>query len=398
MCTAYYLTQHPDFDADKHHITIIEARRPASGASGKAGGLLALWAFPQQIVPLSFRLHQELAEQYDGANEWGYRRVSAVSIAGNLQKAAARRAGHNEGHPTKTAQASRKKIGPNLPEDLDWTREGLVESWSQIGDTETTAQVHPYRFTTYILRKVLQTGAAELVIGKVTRYGTDSDGRVVSVTYDRASESPGDDPPGREQPRRSPPDEVTLQADKVVVTAGPWTSKILPECPVSGLRAHSITIAPTRQLSAHALFAELRIGKNSYTSPEIYPRRDEVYVCGEGDNLVPVPASTDDVEVDRAYCDELFKYAGEISDDLRGGRVLRRQACYLPVVNVPSASGPFIGYTNVPGLLVAAGHNCWGINNAPGTGKVMAELILEGRAHSARLAGLEPTRHFEVAV
>jgi glycine/D-amino acid oxidase-like deaminating enzyme len=68
------------------------------------------------------------------------------------------------------------------------------------------------------------------------------------------------------------------------------------------------------------------------------------------------------------------------------------------VVNVPSCSGPFIGYTNIPNLLVAVGHNCWGINNAPGTGKVMAELILEGKAKSAQLHGLEPTRHFEVSV
>ncbi|KAH3685483.1 hypothetical protein WICPIJ_003551, partial [Wickerhamomyces pijperi] len=86
VCTAYYLTKHPDFNKDTHHITIIESRRVAGGASGKAGGLLALWAFPQQIVPLSFKLHQELSDEYNGEEEWGYRRLTTVSVEGNIEK------------------------------------------------------------------------------------------------------------------------------------------------------------------------------------------------------------------------------------------------------------------------------------------------------------------------
>ena len=79
-CTAYYLTQHPSFSPSTHHITIIESRRIAGGASGKAGGLLASWAFPHQIVPLSFQLHQELSDEYDGENNWDYRRLTTVSL------------------------------------------------------------------------------------------------------------------------------------------------------------------------------------------------------------------------------------------------------------------------------------------------------------------------------
>jgi hypothetical protein len=37
--------------------------------------LLALWAYPPEIVPLSYRLHRELAEEHDGANLWGYRQL-----------------------------------------------------------------------------------------------------------------------------------------------------------------------------------------------------------------------------------------------------------------------------------------------------------------------------------
>ena len=41
--TAYFLTRHPRYDPSKHRITILEASKIAGGASGKAGGLLALW-------------------------------------------------------------------------------------------------------------------------------------------------------------------------------------------------------------------------------------------------------------------------------------------------------------------------------------------------------------------
>lgn len=83
-CTAYYLVNHPKYDPEKYRIVLIESKRVAGGASGKAGGLLALWAFPQQIVPLSFNLHQELSDKYNGEKEWGYRRLTTVSLEGDL--------------------------------------------------------------------------------------------------------------------------------------------------------------------------------------------------------------------------------------------------------------------------------------------------------------------------
>ena len=66
-CTsAYYLTRHPRFDPSKHTITLLEASSIAGGASGKAGGLLGLWAYPSSLVPLSYRLHKELADEHAG--------------------------------------------------------------------------------------------------------------------------------------------------------------------------------------------------------------------------------------------------------------------------------------------------------------------------------------------
>jgi glycine/D-amino acid oxidase-like deaminating enzyme len=49
----------------------------------------------------------------------------------------------------------------------------------------------------------------------------------------------------------------------------------------------------------------------------------------------------------------------------------------------------------MPGLLVAAGHTCWGIQNGPGTGKLMSEFVFDGAATSADVEQLDP-RKFKV--
>jgi glycine/D-amino acid oxidase-like deaminating enzyme len=41
---------------------------------------------------------------------------------------------------------------------------------------------------------------------------------------------------------------------------------------------------------------------------------------------------------------------------------------------------------------VNAGHSCWGILNAPATGKSMAELIVDGAPQCVSLAAFDPAR------
>ncbi|CAM9018801.1 hypothetical protein WICANDRAFT_52339 [Wickerhamomyces anomalus NRRL Y-366-8] len=441
VCTAYYLTKHPDFSPETHHITIIESKRVAGGASGKAGGLLALWAFPQQIVPLSFKLHEELAKEYNGEDEWGYRRLTTVSLEGNIQnllntdddsssslddpKKDTQHEIKTSSPPPKTESSEdddstttkstsvesldlknpppkKRTVTKNsiknehdsssttdLPKDLNWIRSEVIQDWSVLGGRDSTAQVHPYKFTNYILKKAMETGAVDLILGKVDEIQfSEETGSATGITYipTKTLGKPNEQ-------------HVSLKGDQIVLTMGPWTSKILPDCPISGLRAHSITIAPHNgTVSPYAIFTELKIGRAKYVSPEMYARKDEVYVCGEGDTLVDVPETTDDVEVIKEKCDQLFHYVGKLSPNLSKGHILKRQACYLPVLDVPSSSGPLIGETNVENLYLASGHSCWGINNAPGTGKIMAELLLEGESHSADISALDPSLYFDASV
>ncbi|KAL6449467.1 TDA3 putative oxidoreductase TDA3 [Candida maltosa Xu316] len=443
VCTAYYLVNHPKYDPQKFHITLIESKRVAGGASGKAGGLLALWAFPEQIVSLSFDLHQKLSNEYNGEKEWGYRRLTTVSLEGDISHLTNKKKSKNDEDedeeededddndtdeynefddgsfkqavthdsdssssltdkpPKKAARNTRSSStiqleslsNRRLPPNLNWITSSLIEHCSTLGGTDTTAQVHPYKFTNFILRKAVEQsqGSLELILGKVDQitYSEES-GSATGVQYRPTSV--------KEDKKQG--EIIDLEASQIVLTVGPWTSKILPDCPISGLRAHSITIAPFKDqpVSPYAIFTEFKTGPYTYISPEIYARQDEVYVCGEGDSTVAVPETTDDVEVVKSKCDELFRQVGKVSPNLRKGQILKRQACYLPVLDVPSSSGPLIGETNVANLYLASGHSCWGINNAPGTGKIMSELLLEGEVTSADISSLDPSLYFDASV
>ncbi|KAJ4369926.1 hypothetical protein N0V83_005690 [Neocucurbitaria cava] len=369
--TAYFLSRHPNFNKETHTITLLESTKIAGGASGKAGGLLALWAYPSCIVPLSYKLHQELAEEHGGAQRWGYRAVHCgqVDCAGQVSKSSLHEKSDAKGESVSLQKRTQKAIGllraRGVPADLDWVDPESLKSYDEMGDPSTTAQVHPYQFTTSMAQLAEERGV-KIVYGSATSINQ-KDGTVTSVTYKSKDTSPSEE-------------TTTIPADTAILTAGPWTKTIWKAAPISALRAHSVTIRPSRPVSAYALFTSIDLprGKNSRRSetvtPEIYARpNNEVYACGEGDQLIPLPTSTDLVQVDDSRCQDIIDHVSSISGELRDGEVTARQACYLPNVS-GRGGGPLVGETSVKGLLMGAGHTCWGIQNAPATGKCLRDM------------------------
>jgi glycine/D-amino acid oxidase-like deaminating enzyme len=283
-----------------------------------------------------------------------------------------------------------RKRATGVPDDLDWFVQENITSYNSMGDPTTTAQVHPYEFTTS-MASLAQDKGVEVVLGKVTSISSSSE-KVETVTY---------------QDKRTSQTH-TIPATDVIVSAGPWTSHILRDAPISAMRAHSVTIRAT--VSPYAIFSEISLPRDftagsgsgatrsssqhpKFVSPEMYARpNNEVYACGEGDTLVPLPASSDLVETSERACQDIIDYVGSISDELRGGEVLVRQACYLPAVE--GANGPLIGKTKIEGLFLAAGHTCWGIQNSAATGLLMSEFVWEGKARSAAVGSLDPRSAF----
>ncbi len=241
------------------------------------------------------------------------------------------------------------------------------------------------------MAELAEERGAKVILGAV-RSMDYTGSRVHSVTYeDKASK-----------------EMYTIPATDVIISAGPWTSHVLPEAPIDAVRAHSVTIRA--DVTPYAIFSEIELPSSlgpaddgaeaqprrrrhgKTVSPEMYARPNgEVYACGEGDSLVPLPATSDLVLCDAARCDDIVAYVSTVSRELRRGEVLLRQACYLPAVS-GGAKGPLVGPTGVGGLYLAAGHSCWGIQNSCATGKLMGEFVFDGRALSADVASLDPRK------
>ena len=266
-----------------------------------------------------------------------------------------------------------------VPKELDWVAAEGLRAYDEMGTPSTTAQVHPYQFTTSMASFAEEHGV-KIIYGSATNINQEG-GAVKSVSYKPKDGS----------------EETTLDADTVILTAGPWTRTVWPPAPISAMRAHSVTIRPSRPVSAYCLFTSIDLprgnGRKSKTvTPEIYARpNNEVYACGEGDTMIPLPTSSDLVEVDESRCQDIVDEVTSISEELRDGEVTAKQACYLP--NVSRGGGPMIGATKVRGLLMGAGHTCWGIQNAPGTAKCLAELVWDGKVKSANLSSLDPKKY-----
>ena len=329
-------------------VTVVERSGVACAASGKSGGFLALdWCDDSPLGPLaraSFALHAELARQL--ATDYGYRRVETFMLAAREHGAVP--GGHRVAAPR-------------------WL-DGTAVVTAALGSTETTAQVHPARFTTALLDAARACGTT-LRIGVVDEV-IERDGAVRGVAVDGE----------------------TVTADAVVVAMGPWTGRFagslrLPR--VRGLKGYSVTLVGA-DVPAHALFVDYRTADGRRLEPEIFPRPDgDVYVCGMADPA-PLPDSPEDVDVNDASCATLAQAAGRVSTALAAASIDRRQACYRPVTD---DGLPLIGRVpRVSGAYVATGHGPWGMLNAPATGLALAELIVDGVAQLVDLEPFDPAR------
>jgi glycine/D-amino acid oxidase-like deaminating enzyme len=218
------------------------------------------------------------------------------------------------------------------------------------------AQVHPYKFTTSMLSLAQEKGA-QIIHGRCISLNSKS----VSYTTESGTSD--------------------LLADTIIVTAGPWTPSLLPSIPISTYRAHSIVIEPSSQLPPQGIFFTYESSDRTM-EPELYLRPSSVYICGPTDEQHLLPDYARDVITLEKQTSDLEAFARQISTRLAEGKVVTKQACYLPL----HARGfPAIGWAISPrrgraGVYVAAGHAVWGISLGPGTGKVIADMVIGGNA------------------
>ncbi|KAG6422289.1 hypothetical protein SASPL_118855 [Salvia splendens] len=353
VCAAYFLSK------KGAAVTVVEQSSIACAASGKAGGFLALdWCDGGPVSSLaraSFNLHRSLAEELNGAESYGYRHLSTLSLS-----------------IAETTSVRSKRPAPIVPSWVD----GAAKSPKIIGTTETTAQVHPQLFTKTLLEKAVEDYGVEVVIGRVESVEA-AGGAAEAVAL---------------------ADGRRIEGDAVVLALGPWSGKfgILKSVfRVTGLKAHSIVMEPRdpSAISAHALFLSYYSAQGGKPmDPEVYPRpTGEVYICGMSAEA-EVPDEVEQITAVPESIAVLKTVAGSVSSQLSEGEatVKAEQACILPCTD---DSVPVIGEVpTLKGCYVATGHSCWGILNGPATGAAMAELVLDGRAAIVDLAPFSPLR------
>ena len=343
-CTAYFLKRRGV------EVIVVERTEVANAASGKAGGFLALdWCAGTPLDALtrrSFALHAALAGELAG--DWGHRPMTAYS-----------------GFVMPARHASGRE-----PFALDWLADGVVIA-GKIGTPETTAIVHPKKFTMGMMRAAQRLGT-ELVHGRITGI----------VRHTHGATASGVEVDGR-----------VIEADAVVIAMGPWSllaAEWMPLPAVFGQRSPSVVYDTGSDVPADALFLETRDTRGGAVTVEVFPRADgSTHVCAFSD-IVPLPLNPATVTPDAEAIARLEALCERLSPAFRAERILARQACFRPVTE---DGLPLIG--KVPrseGLYVATGHNVWGILNAPATGEALAELIAEGAARSTDLAPFDPTR------
>jgi len=167
-----------------------------------------------------------------------------------------------------------------------------------------------------------------------------------------------------------------LDADAVVVAAGAWSGKLLGESrfPMEAAKGYSITAKSSGTLPRHALYlSEGKVGTSTFDG-------DLLRIAGIFD-LTGI-----DETLKRKRIDVIVRSSAAFLKDWEPGDIELEWAGLRPY---PSDGLPVIGA--VPGrdgLFVATGHGRMGITLGPITGKLIAEVILDG----ASPRELEPFR------
>ncbi|GAB5359796.1 hypothetical protein AAMO2058_000573100 [Amorphochlora amoebiformis] len=342
--------------------TIIERKKVGAAASGKAGGFLARDWGSGPTEPLhqkGFELHKELASELNLST---FRPITTLSV-------------------------TREAWGGAGDTGASWIGGDNAEEASiRLMDTNT-AQVTPFEITTKLMEKATENGA-NLRIETVTGLEiSEEEGSKVTGVHLESGE--------------------TIPADKVIIAMGPWSTKVQDwlgvRTPMTGIYSTSLVFTAEGNEDVGAKIREepraLFCSEDRYgTHLEVYPRSNgDIYVCGCGgsryvseedlrkDQPAPGEEVADPGRV-KAASESLAALAPQVAKD-RNPEV--SQACMRPC---PPDAMPMIG--GLPGYenaYIAAGHNCWGILWGPITGKIMSELILDGKS-SINIKSFDPKR------
>lgn len=177
-----------------------------------------------------------------------------------------------------------------------------------------------------------------------------------------------------------------ISAPIVVNAAGPWAAPLAAlagvTVPVQGQRAQAAVTAPVAAYDPAAPMT-IDLGSGYYARPKPGGR----LTIGGGDRAGAGAAEvpTGDEPPDEAALARMRAGVGARFPALAGVPIERAWAGWRPLSPDQHA---ILGPTAVGGFLMAAGMAGHGVMHAPAVGRLLAELIVDGRAHSLDIAPL----------
>jgi glycine/D-amino acid oxidase-like deaminating enzyme len=177
------------------------------------------------------------------------------------------------------------------------------------------------------------------------------------------------------------------EADLVVVAAGADSPRLVPGLPVVPRKGHLVITDRYPGFLRHQV-VELGYLRSAHTLTaesvafNVQPRRSGQLLVGSSRELVGF-----DTSINRPLCARMLRRAQEFLPGLARLRALRTWTGFRPAT--PDKL-PLVGEWE-PGLWVATGHEGLGVTTAPGTARLLADLVL-GRTPPIDPAPFHPRR------
>lgn len=345
---------------DGHQVVLLERHEPGAGASGAAAGMIAPQAEADSATPL---LGLGLCSRalYP---DWVAEVCQDSGIDPEFHQEGLVFAALSEEESSKLTRIARWQTEQGLPvERVD--RSAMTSWFGGVGDEvcegllfPEDGHVHPRRLVEGLALATVRAGA-EVRSGWEVRELILSGGRVRGV---RGTDG-------------------LLEAEQVVLAAGCWSSRFahqIPDLsPVEPVRGQLVELRSVNRTSPRILYASCG------------------YVVPRGMNLV-VGSTSERVGFDAvptaAGVRDLLAVAERLLSHLGKGAFVSAWAGLRP--GSPDDL-PTIGFSEVPGLLLATGHYRSGVLLAPITAEIVSDLV-EGRKSRCDLEPYRPGRHERV--
>lgn len=335
-------------------VTVAEgARIGERAAAGVAAGMLAPSSEVDLTDPRLTHLALASHEEYpawaatltrESGIETGYDATGTLLVA--LDRDHLALIEHLHAFQQDRGLAAERLTGRQAREEEPYLAPGIVGALRM-----PDAQVDPRRLLRALVVALERAGVELLEGARVSAIALDVDGAEYEVTVDRE---------GRAE---------TLRAPQVVVAAGAWSRQIAS--PIAGLPLVPLPLRPVKGQI-------LRLRGERLVRHVI--RTPDVYIVPRADGELVVGASMEDQGFDgRSTAGAVYDLLREARRALPGIVELELAECGVGFRPALRDHLPAIGNVDGAGLFVATGHFRNGVELAPVTARLLADLMCDGR-------------------